>query len=207
MIKFFNSLETDFWDWFKQNEERIFSFEEDQETIFNEVSDKLININQYLIFEFGSVLNDGKRDFIISADGMISAFPAVERLYSRAPALKKWNVIKFRPKRTLSDFLEMGNTNINLDDVFFTVSKSEKPYKVNVILLFKDFKESERNVFGQLTFLLLDHALGEYDTEMKIGFADCESTESTYFKQSQPFKKIQDNFDKLYEETIQNIRN
>lgn len=202
MLDFFNSLEKDFWIWFIKNEERIFSYEKDQESIFNELSNQLFNVNQYLVFELSSVLGDGKRDFIISADGMISAFAAVERLYSRAPALKNWNIIKFRPKRTPTDHLQIGDKNINLDDVYFTVSKSEKPYKVDVQLLFRYFEESERNVFSQVSFLLLDQALGEYDTEMKIGFVDCESTDSACFVQSQPFKKLQDNFDNIYEETL-----
>lgn len=50
-------------------------------------------------FQFGPVLPDGRREFILSADSNVDDFPAVEALFSAAPALPRWVIIKFIPRR------------------------------------------------------------------------------------------------------------
>ena len=80
--------EAAFWKWFASNEARLFSFERDQEAIFDELGAEMHRVNSDLTFEFGPVQN-GKREFVISAGGIKSAFPAVKALYRSAPELKR----------------------------------------------------------------------------------------------------------------------
>ena len=72
-----------FWSWFATNEDRLFYFEKDQEKIFDELNGKLRAIHPSVTFEFGPV-KQGKREFVISADGIREAFPFVERTFSSA---------------------------------------------------------------------------------------------------------------------------
>jgi len=92
------SREEEFWNWFQKNEDSIFNFEKDQETIFSNLQSALHKVNQNLTFEFSRV-KDNKREFVISADGLKSAFSAVESLFTSAPVLPRWIFIKFRPRR------------------------------------------------------------------------------------------------------------
>ena len=112
--KFFPQKEEGFWQWFVANEDRIFTFESNRETIFDEIADRLHRINPNLTFEFGPI-EDGKREFVISAGGIKSAFSAVEELYANAPKLEKWIFIKFRQRRP--------PLNIRFEDVRNAVSK------------------------------------------------------------------------------------
>lgn len=41
-------------------------------------------------------------------------------------------------------------------------------------------------MFGQIGFLLLDEALGEYAVEVQVGFIKFESRESKYFSEASP---------------------
>src|SRR5258708_38332693 len=88
-----------FWQWFERNETRMFNFESDRATVFRALAAELSRVNPDLTFEFGAVRPDGTRQFVISAGGIKSAFSAVESLYSKAPKLRRWVWVKFRPRR------------------------------------------------------------------------------------------------------------
>ena len=51
--------------------------------------------NDVLAFEFSMNIDDGKREFIISADGILSAFPDVIQLVDSAPNLDQWAIAAF----------------------------------------------------------------------------------------------------------------
>src|ERR1700692_1741982 len=91
-----------FWKWFQSNESSLFAFEKDQEHTFDRLGAEVHKLNPSLTFECGPKEN-GRREFVISADGIREAFPEVEALYASAPSLPRWKFIKFRPRRTPSD--------------------------------------------------------------------------------------------------------
>ena len=83
-----------FWQWFIQNENRLHALEADQEVIFDEILAAMHKVHEDLTFEFSPISSDGQREFVISADGIQAAFPAVEALYQTAPKLERWKWIK-----------------------------------------------------------------------------------------------------------------
>jgi hypothetical protein len=78
------SPESDFWRWFQKNENALFDFERDQERTFDRLAAEMQKVDPSLTFEFGPK-DDGRREFVISADGIVEAFPKVESLYAAAP--------------------------------------------------------------------------------------------------------------------------
>ena len=94
-MKHDNSKEQKFWAWFKQREEMLFNFERDQERIFDKLDEALSIVSPRLTFEFGTIEN-GAREFVISADGVKAEFATVEALAAAAPALPQWKIVKFR---------------------------------------------------------------------------------------------------------------
>src|SRR6187399_703219 len=95
---FWKSKEEKFWKWFQANEARLFDFERDQDRVFAELGPAMKKVHSNLTFEFGPK-KDGQREFVISADGIKDAFPAVIALADKAPELPRWNIIKFRQRR------------------------------------------------------------------------------------------------------------
>lgn len=95
----FFSPEEKFWTWFLQNDENLFNFERNQEKVFDMLAYELSQVHPDLTFEFGPVLENTKREFVISAGGIKKAFPAVENLYNSSPKIEKWIITKFRPRR------------------------------------------------------------------------------------------------------------
>ena len=117
---FVKTKEENFWGWFCKNSQLIYNYEINQEKIFNELQIQLHKINPDLTFEISSVKN-GKRDFVISADGILDAFPAVEKLYSLKPELSEWTFIKFRPRREIENSIKIEDKEVCPNDIRFKV--------------------------------------------------------------------------------------
>ena len=167
----------------RQNEPRLFSFEKgEQEAIsFDELGARMKRVNTDLTFEFGPVEN-GRREFVISAGGIRAAFPFVEALYNKAPSLPRWVWVKYRPRRLPIDDLNYGGKSIKADEVRYLLTKDGD--KLGIVLFFDGYKEEEKGAFGQIGYLFLDEALGEYSVETQVGFVEFQGHDSKYFTKS-----------------------
>nr|WP_293389359.1 hypothetical protein [Nevskia sp.] len=185
--------EDTFWQWFTKNDGRLFSFETNQEAIFDELSHEMGHVNRDLTFEFGPVLPSGQREFVISAGGIKSAFPSVEALYAKAPKLKHWVWVKFRPRRVPINDVEFGGKSIPAKDVHYLLAKDGD--KAGIVLFFDGYNEKEKTTFGQIGYLYLDEALGEYAVEMQVGFIEFQPRTSKYFSKAAPLSELRAHFD------------
>lgn len=154
-----------FWDWFEKHEDELFHFERDQNGTFARLSNALKKVHPYLTFEFGPEL-EGVRHFVISADGMKEAFPSVMMLYSCAPALARWRFFKFRPRRCPAPLLK-DDFWIEPEDLEVTLQPASQ--KVDLVVHMRRYDPGRARDFLCLAFLLLDRAVGEYDTEIGVG--------------------------------------
>ena len=152
-----------FWQWFKQNEDGLFNADF-EEAIFDHVATRLQQVDPNLTLELGPKCS--QRDFIISAGGIKSSFPAVESLVDSAPELPRWNVISFRPRRSLPCVLEIGGVKVSWEDVYFSLLKNGKT--IGLRLFIPGFQEQDLN-WKEVGYLLLDEALGEFDVESNLG--------------------------------------
>ncbi|MCX7747469.1 MAG: hypothetical protein N2645_11375 [Clostridia bacterium] len=198
LLPFIKSKEEKFWHWFKENEENLFYFEKDRDLVFNKLANQLEKVNRDLTFEFGPVSENGKREFVISAGGIRKSFPAVEALCEKAPGFDRWDIVKFRPRRNPINDIGFANKSVKAEDVYYKFFKDEDPNKVGLIIFIKDYKEEEKDIWGQIGFLFLDEALGEYDVETKIGAIVFNGIESEYFENAQPLKELAHKFDEYF---------
>lgn len=185
--------ENRFWQWFVKNEARLFTFEGDQESVFNDLSVAMHRVNSALTFEFSPVLENGKREFVISAGGIKSAFPAVEALYNQAPDLERWLWIKYRPRRNPIYEINFGDKNVKPRDVHYLLTPDGE--KLGIVLFFENYSEEPQKIFEQIGYLFLDEALGEYAVETKIGFIEFHSRKSKYFSDASPLEDLPEHFD------------
>jgi len=157
--------EQEFWKWFQSNEPSLFDFEKNQERIFDRILKELHRVNPDLTFEFGPKLN-GRREFVISADGIKTAFPKVESLYASAPSLPRWTFIKFRQRRAPSD-VNYGGVSVKTTSVLVQLQPAGS--KADVVIFIPGYTSAAYPTYAPIVFLLLDQALGEYDVEMHVG--------------------------------------
>ncbi|PZW64431.1 hypothetical protein F471_03952 [Pseudomonas sp. URMO17WK12:I1] len=184
--------ETQFWNWFIENESALFSFLSPTDPLLDDLNHQLAQVNADLTFEFSLVFQDGRREFVISANGLKEAFPAVEALYAAAPTLKRWDIIKYRPRRNPVHTLSIGDREFDPSKVNCLLVKDG--VKIGIVIMYDDY-EPENNLFGQASYLLLDEALGEYAVEMQVGFVDIRSREDKWIAQSFPLTELASEFD------------
>ncbi|MCG6142685.1 MULTISPECIES: hypothetical protein [Leptospira] len=186
--------EEKFWIWFSNNSEKLFQFQKDQKLIFDELARELKKIHPDLVFEFGPIINN-KRDFVLSADGIKSAFPAVEKLYKNHPNLKEWNFIKFRPRRKSINTIEFSGKKITQDDLKFAIFEEDEPNKIGLIIFINGFNEEDEEIYTQIAYLFLDQIIGEYDVETHIASIIIQGFDSKYFNNSKSITNLADSFD------------
>ncbi len=182
-----------FWAWFGRNTERLFHFESDQEAIFDELGAALEKVHVGLTFEVGPV-QDGKREFIVSADGIRELFPAVRALVAAAPDLPQWVIIPFRPPKDLSFSIDMGGTTLLPTDIWFSAEPDGE--RVGLHLFIRGLNEANSDLLGGASFILLDNALGEYVVETRVGFIErLPLPDEPQAFGLQPFEVIRSHFD------------
>lgn len=184
-----------FWSWFSSNSERIFNFEQDQERIFNDIMFEFQKIDTNLTFEIGPVI-DGKREFIISADGIYSSFPSVEKLYEERVELENWTIIKYRQRQDPLYTLNYANKTVEERDIMFAFFDDENPNKTGVILFIDGANEEEINIYNYLGLLFLDQVIGEFDTETYVGAIVVDNFDSEYFIYALPISMMAEELDK-----------
>ncbi|WP_264741152.1 hypothetical protein [Cytobacillus firmus] len=172
--KFFgrNYTVADFWIWFEKNSQDYYRLkEENLNSLFNKLSKQLSKINEDLAFEFSADLIEGKREFIISADGILSAFPDVIDLVENAPQLEGFKIIAFRQKSAVDDIstIEYEDISLGPDDVYFTYRKNGDT--LDIVLYLRGYN-SDFEEWENAAFILLDTIIGEYDVATKIGSID-----------------------------------
>jgi hypothetical protein len=190
-----NTSSKKFWNWFEKNEDRLFNFEKEQNKIFNELKAQLDKIDSNLVFEFSSIQN-GKREFVISADGHKQSFPSVERLHSDAPKLNRWIFIPFRPRREALDEVEYQGIKIRLKEIAFELNPNQN--KIDIVLYIKNYYEINRDIYVAILFHFLDAILGEYDVEMKVGRIDLKSSEEISNFNDHNIRFLSKKFDELF---------
>jgi hypothetical protein len=182
-----DSRESVFWRWFQANEARVFDFEKDRDRIFDELEKELHKVHPNLTFEFGPNLG-GKREFVISADGIKGAFPAVTALADAAPTLPRWKIIKFRPRRYFQSPVTLNGLKISPEQVHFTIEPDNE--KVSLTLFIEGYDPAERARYAGVVYLMLDQALGEYDVETKVGAIEFKNNLAVSKLRKRPFSEL-----------------
>ena len=160
-----------FWKWFTENEAELLDFEVgrelERERVFDRLQAQLRKVHPDLTFEFGP--RGQRREFIISADGIKGAFPAVSALVSAAPSLDRWQISGFRPRHPPMT-IALAGKQVDPKDV--QVSLLDNGKIAGIYMFIPGFSEKDAVQWKQIGYLLLDNALGEYDVETKVGLIE-----------------------------------
>lgn len=185
-----------FWSWFIQHEPELFGFDVDQEvereSLFDQVAAELQRVTRGLTFEFGP--SGPTREFVISAAGIKSIFPAVIGLAKAAPVLERWRITAFRPRRAPIMTIEIEDRSVDPKDVQFSLLNNGE--MAGIYLFIPGFRENDVGL-QQIGYLLLDEALGEYDVESRLGLIKMLSPDTRTTGERYPFAELPLLFDRL----------
>lgn len=186
-----------FWAWFALRSDRLHALRGADDPLLDSLSVALRLVHPDLTFELGPEVADGPRELVVSADGIQTAFPAVETLVGVAPTLSQWRLVKFRPRRAVLNVLTLRGRRFDPARARFLLVRDE-PGKVGVVLFFEHFAAAEHDLFAEAGYLLLDEVLGEYDVETRVGAIEFLGADSPYFAQSRPLAELAAAFDEQF---------
>ena len=192
-----DTKEETFWKWFEKNKDDLFHFEKDTEAVFDRLAEAMSKVHGDLTFEFSPVRDDGSREFVISAGGIKAGFPSVESLHAAAPSLPRWVFLKYRQRRFPINDIEFAERKVKSSDVHYAIFKDDDPKKLGIMIFLDGYtEENKESVWGQIGYLFLDEALGEFDVETYVGAIVLFGRASKYFEHASPLSELPSHFDK-----------
>ncbi|MFN3648995.1 MAG: hypothetical protein ACK47B_05385 [Armatimonadota bacterium] len=165
-----DSPERQFWSWFEAHAEEL--AEADQGTpALAELRHRLRRVDAGLTYELGVGISPC--ELVISADGIAGTFPAVLRLVAAAPELRNWRIIAFRQRSAVVPSIRFGDLDLDTDGIWFLAvpeaPRDNEEERVSLTLCVRGLTPENETSIAGATFILLDHALGEYDVVTRIG--------------------------------------
>lgn len=162
------ALDAAFWAWISAHLDELKASKIDS-PVLEQLDAELAKVDEGLTFELGT----GKQPFelVISADGDTEHFPAVKRLVAAAPALADTKVIAFRPRKALDGLVvEVDPVKLDATTVRFVARPDEnRPGLTAVELIVPGVTAENREELHGAAMLLITAAIGEFDTETKLG--------------------------------------
>lgn len=166
------SKEEKFWNWVSKNKTELENFiNSDQEdyTIYNQLTKEMKKYNSVLFPEMTLTEND-EVVLIITPDGMSEGVLPTEKLYDSKPKLDNWIIKKFR-QATDEIGLNYDGIEYPSSDIEIIPEIDKERGKINIKLFIRNMN-SDVKKYQALSFLYLDHILGEYNTITKVGYID-----------------------------------
>lgn len=158
-----------FWRWFKENSESIFETVNGREPIIDELEHQLKRVQVDLVFEIGPTQDDGRRELVISGDGVKRAFPAVHQLIATAPEHPKWKYTAFRQALPQRLSIHIEGYELSSDEIWFTHQKNEDGEREDFTLYIQNLSPENERLATVASFILLDSLIGEYLVAIRIG--------------------------------------
>jgi len=159
----------DFWNWFIANEQTFFKVVKTSKNIekdfFNQLSTKLEKLQDGYFFLTG-MFDDNTAELVLTPDGVLKNIVFVEELVNSAPTIPNW---KFT---ALKSTLDIKNVAIRMADYifdseslsFYAIENKNYPDEVNLVVAHNDYKENDKSIITNGTYIFLDNYLGELNS-------------------------------------------
>jgi hypothetical protein len=158
-----------FWQWFVRNAATLHA-DENLVGVMNRITAEIKKVDRDLIAEISSLKDD--RTLILSADGERKLFPVVMALYAARPSVTGWKIVAFRQRTPATELkgveFEMNGKKYSPFAISFVAARNGD--KLDIAL----FSPTEyvSDDIKRMLFVMLDHVIGEYDSETKISGID-----------------------------------
>jgi hypothetical protein len=157
---------SDFWAWLAANTSKIQSSGRNAaRDLADELSRAFQKSYRDLVWEI-TPRESGPWVFCVSADGNRELFDRVKSAVDAAPAIAGWEIVAFRQRGSLDAEIEMNGQKLGYDDIWCEVEPEGT--RARVTLLVRGLTVDSAEAFLGAALVLLDNAVGEHDSVMKI---------------------------------------
>jgi len=168
---------TNFWKWFEENNNAfLFTNEVDddvREQLLNNLLIELHKYNDKLFFQIGG-LPDKDQELIITAEGNVEQFEAVEKLIDSAPSIKHWVFIPFIQPTEDGNTINYEGIEITRGELWFMPLQSQsQPNDIGIRICVPGYETIKTNNWLEnAIYKMLDTVLGEKSFALDIDYID-----------------------------------
>lgn len=153
-----------FWAWFQKTAPELHA-DTDLRHVMERISAELAKIDKGVFAEIGG---DAKtRLLVISVDGKKDLFPKVQAIQAAAPKVDGWKIVAFRQRSAPGEMAKFQLGGKTLDPAQIKLVAKANGDKLDIDVYMPSFTTHDE--MAQIGFIVLDHTVGEYDMETRIG--------------------------------------
>ncbi|MCG8548709.1 MAG: hypothetical protein MJE12_31290 [Alphaproteobacteria bacterium] len=185
-----------FWDWFAETiaPDGAARLEDDSTVV--EIADRLQSVHPDLSFELWGPEGDAVQ-FVISADGLLPLFPEVLALVRSAPSMEHWQVVAFRPRRSVGARIKARDIELSGDQIWYRWEPMAD--RMRLALFIESLSDDNADMMCAASYVLLDMALGEYDAATKIASVEhYPLTSETMGPALRPLRELAQDIDQFF---------
>ena len=172
-----------FWDWFSKRCDAFYQAIEDQnfDPYTQEVTQKMEELLPELAWVFGPGDNNEGHSFTISPEGDPYKAFLCTYLVKMAPVLKGWTFYDSRQASPTFEGMRMEivGQSVTAQQIWVAPSVDIDREQIDLVCWNPIFSELPEHDRGQITFLWLDEALGEFTVENRLGAIDINDSALT----------------------------
>ena len=157
---FIYANESDFWQWFLNNQPKIETATQGDEQIIDELLTQLHKYNEHLFFEIST--NSDDKHLIITAEGDSKQFDSVRNLIAKAPKIKHWQFTALKP--AIGFNFTNNYEGVEYDPTklwFLPLDNKSDPAAIGIKIGIPNYDEKTHIHSKAAMWVILDNGLGE----------------------------------------------
>lgn len=150
-----------FWTWFGANTAALFATPDADHPIWDQALAQVQLIHPDLRFEMSDPV-DGRREFVITAQGDAALFPLVDDIVANAPSLNQWTFVALKPAMGFDFVTTYEGVAFDSKSMWFLpLASSERPADIALRIGIPNLTDRMRPVAGHAVIVILETGLGE----------------------------------------------
>lgn len=171
------SQEEKFWKWFDSNRSEYLYLDiidsAQKELLLDQLLNRLHEYCDKLYFQIGGIPSMERRELVITAEGNLEYFEAVEKLINAAPDFDNWRIIAFKQPMGIDFITNYEGLTLNPKRMWFLpLNNRQKPEMIGIRICIDNYDSNEARKYRQAVYQILDTILGEKANATEINHLD-----------------------------------
>jgi hypothetical protein len=159
-----------FWQWFIDHLDEFNRVSKPEEPFWALALEQIKKVDERFWFEL-SARGDEPREFIVTAEGHVEAFPIAEELISLAPEIGGWSFVALKPPMGFAFTTQYEGTLFEPQKMWFLpMGNPTRPQDIGLRVGIPGLKSIDERVAGNALLVILDTGLGERSAALDIQY-------------------------------------
>jgi hypothetical protein len=157
-----------FWRWLAEHWAEFNCLSKPDEPFWDTILEELKKVDGRLWFEL-SEAGSAEREFVVTAEGDVDAFPIVETLVSLAPEIGGWVFVALKPAMGFDFATRYEGTLFDPSQIWFLpLESASRPHEFGVRVGIHGHESMDKAVARSAVLVILDTGLGERSAALEI---------------------------------------